>query len=175
MNKMSLLLVVLSVCALHAADEKELPMKQINDGRHLYAYKDEVIAYTGASFDAHKYGNVFTFEPDKKKEMAIRFGLVYCRSYRNDLGKIEEIIIRRFLKKDACPSNFTAGQIVRTKEKKGNDSKMELDAEVQEDLERANLKVRLATEEEKEKLKKALLDDDICLEYYNKEKALDFF
>lgn len=181
MHKMSLLVVVLSVCALHAADEKReeevLLMEQIKEVNQLMSYVGRVIAYTTTIYNLHHGDDGFTFEPSKENSMARRFGIVKLCSYMNNpLAPIkrqrDDISICSFLKNDAIASEYLAGRALSTEVDGG--WSVEWDVELRETFAGADLNVRFATQEEKIKIKEKLLDGGIKLGCYSKEKALAF-
>lgn len=180
MNKRSLLLLVLSFCLLHGADEKEkeevLSMGKIEEVSQLVSYIGRVIAYTATIYNLHHGDDGFTFEPNKENSMGRRFGIVkyLCISNVNDqiARQREDISICCFLKKDAIASEYLAGRALST-EADGN-LLFEWDEELRERFKKADLKVRFATQEEKIKIKEELLNGAIKLGCHSKEKALAF-
>lgn len=171
MKKMSLLLVVLSVCALHAADEKEeaLPMEHISDIYQLAEYCSKVVAYT-SSINANdstslRYGIVVL---DVREEGHIILHKPYCKKkvapiklYAFEGGSLIEQPIRNPLRPvfasveffEKLPDYIEELLFTTWSEQSKNDYK--------EIIEAAKIKIRLANKEERKDLMKAILDGKI--------------
>lgn len=193
MNKMSLLLLVLSVCALHAADKKEeaLPMEKISDIYQFDKYHDKVVAITYTSSD--RVNSPFTLK-DRGDLTSLKYGIISigrggmnipCYSspilYRKRKDRVD---LHLFQKSDLRQPTVLFGLSVTSVELNRNLSDdiknslvnklvEECKAETKEFIERENIKIRLANEEERRELWQAMFDGQVECNHLSESEALN--
>jgi hypothetical protein len=177
MNRVCLLLVVLSVCALHAGDEKEeqeaMSMEQIGSLQHLMnvtrpilaedygdykIYRSKVIAFITSSYLSRR-----TFTLNQDDPTAVSFGIVKCWHQERDHDfSVFNLALKRFLKMSAVDGNYDLARVsyggLECKPfawKQGDE----------EFIARSELKIRWATQDEKVQLKQAILNGEAKLDY----------
>jgi hypothetical protein len=183
MHKMSLLLVVLSVCALHAADEKgkaqELLMEHISDLYQFSKYCNKVVAITYASVNLM---NPPLLLKDKDDMMPLRYGIISLRRINLNNFYLSSpkfttmtvcVDLYPFQKNDVERQAFVDfGEMVVKIEfnsKLSDDAKNDFANKLiengkeayKERLEELKIKIRLANEEEKRELWQAMFDDQV--------------
>lgn len=181
MNKRTLLLMMLSVYAMHAADdeakkEQELAMQRIENPKDVYPYIQKIVAFTSTSPHFNRTELTFTLEQDTQEFTAARFGIIEYGIRNSSLyGNriLHQITMFSFIK----PNHFGIGAFEIGSYYplgRADDSCSWLDQWPDNDfLRAANLKIRLATLIEKQKLKQALLNGEAVLNLKFALKYLD--
>lgn len=174
MNKAILLLTMLSVYAISASDKaeekgQELQMEQIKSLDRLKFYSHRVIALTASQW--YLYEDMFTLEDQEAGPESVVFGVIEFE--QNDRENSMNVAWRRFRKMNAVDGLLCLiRERLNKKRPMGGDS---WTCSSQKFFEDVDLKVRWATDQEKGKLKKALLGGEIKFDYSSsEERALSY-